>query len=70
MRLYAIAALALLGASIYTLITREPADGAIYTVAGILFWASGVVLIGLGVFFLGRRLGVFGGRTGGDRAKS
>jgi len=68
MRLYAFAAFALLVASSYTLMTRDASDGAIYTVAGVLFWVSGVAFIAVAVTLLGRRLGVFGRGAPGPKS--
>lgn len=60
MRLYAIAAVLLLAASIFVRVTLRNDPGPILTVADVLFWVAGVVLILIAVIALGRRLGVLG----------
>ena len=65
MRLYVIAAAALLAASAFVLWFLDDDAGPILAVAGVLFWVSGILLIGMLTFALGRRMGVsFGGRRG------
>ncbi len=67
MRLYAIAAVLLLAASIFVRATLRDDPGPILTVADVLFWVSGVVLVLLAAITLGRYLGLLG-RSGDEAA--
>lgn len=62
MRLYVISAAALLAASSFVFWFLDDEAGPILAVAGVLFWVSGVVLVGLLTFALGRKMGVGIGR--------
>ena len=63
MRLYIISAAALLAASSFVFWFLDDEAGPILAVAGVLFWVSGIVLIGLLTVALGRRIGVGGRRS-------
>ncbi|MEA2348073.1 MAG: hypothetical protein QOG62_1860 [Thermoleophilaceae bacterium] len=64
MRLYAVAAALMLVASTFVRASLRNDPGPILTVAEVLFWASGVVLVALAVIAVGRRLGVFRSSAG------
>jgi hypothetical protein len=62
LRLYALAAAALLAASSLTWILLGDEGGTLLTITGVLFWVSGLALIAIGLVVLGRFLGVGSGR--------
>jgi hypothetical protein len=64
LRLYALAAAALLAASSLTWILLEDEDGALLTITGVLFWVSGLALIAIGLVVLGRFLDIGSMRRG------
>jgi hypothetical protein len=64
-RLYVLAAALALAASSFVFLFLDDDAGAILAVAGVMFWVSGIVLIGLLTVALGRRLGIGWRRTNG-----
>jgi hypothetical protein len=66
MRLYIFAAVAVLAASSFAFFFLDDDAGPILTVAGVLFWVSGVALIALLTYALGQRLGISWRRPGPD----
>lgn len=55
LRLYAAAALFVLVASSFVWLAADDERGTVLTLAGILFWVSGAVLVAIGLVLLSRR---------------